>query len=60
MFVDRTNGPERTQGTVFLSTVCIGAPIVLLGYMSIGLTSAAPPGLTMPATVRTQITVHDG
>ncbi len=41
MFVDRTNGPERTQGTVFLSTVCIGVPIVL-GYLSIGLTSAGP------------------
>ena len=42
MFVDCTNGPERTQGTVFLSTVCIGVPIVLLGYLSIGLTSAGP------------------
>ncbi len=42
MFVDRTKGPERTQGTAFLSTVCIGVPIVLLGYLSIGLTSAGP------------------
>ncbi|MEE8551157.1 MAG: hypothetical protein V3T08_07890 [Gemmatimonadota bacterium] len=42
MFVDRTNGPERTQGTVFLSTVGIGVPIVLLSYLSIGLTSAGP------------------
>ena len=42
MFIDRTNGPERTQDTVFLSTVGIGVPIVLLGHLSIGLTSAGP------------------